>query len=92
MPCTDKDALDVLCLLRGTTTDVLASRMHRLLSDDNARPVAEEARDLLGSQFANRAGEGIKMAAGAVGVLDDPAEIATSCEVLAGDVLRKMGR
>ena len=89
---TDKDALDVLRLLRGTTTDDLASRMHRLLSDDNARPVAEEALDLLESQFANGAGAGLKMAVRAVGVLDDPAEIATSCEALAGDVLRKMGR
>ena len=89
---TDKDALDVLRLLRGTSTDDLASRMHRLLSDDNARPVAEKALDLLGLQFANRAGEGIKMVIRAVGVLDDPAGIAASCEVLAGDVLRKMGR
>ena len=55
---TDKDALDVLRLLRGTTTDDLAGRMQRLLRDDNARPVAEEALHLLGSQFANRAGEG----------------------------------
>ena len=89
---TDKDALDVLRLLRGTSTDDLASRMHRLLSDDNARPVAEKALDLLGLQFANRAGEGIKMAIRAVGVLDDPAGIAASCEVLAGDLLRAMGR
>lgn len=88
----DKDALDVLRLLRGTTTDDLAGRMHRLLNDYNARPVVEEALDLLGSQFANRAGEGIRMAARAVGVLDDPAEIAASCEALTGDVLTRMGR
>lgn len=89
---TDKDALHVLRILRGTTTDDLASRMHRLLSDYNVRPVAEEGLDLLGSQFANRAGEGLKMAVRAVGVLDDLAEFASSCEALAGDVLRKMGR
>lgn len=89
---TDKDALDVLRLLRGTATDDLAGRMQQLLRDDNARPVAEEALDLLGSQFANRVGEGIEMAVRAVGALGDPAEISASCEVLAGDLLRAMGR
>ena len=88
----DKDALDVLRLLRGTTTDDLAGRMQQLLRDDNARPITEEALDLLGSQFANRAGEGIEMAVRAVGALGDPAEISASCEVLAGDLLRAMGR
>ena len=89
---TDKDALDVLRLLRGTATDDLAGRMQQLLRDDNARPVAEEALDLFGSQFADRAGEGIEMAVRAAGALGDPAEISASCEVLAGDLLRAMGR
>ena len=89
---TDKDALDVLRLLRGTATDDLAGRMQQLMRDDNARPVAEEALDLLGSQFANRAGEGIEMAVRAVGALGDPAEISASCEALAGDLLRAIGR
>ena len=89
---TDKDALDVLRLLRGTATDDLAGRMQQLLRDDNARPVAEEALDLLASQFADRAGEGIEMAVRAVGALGDPAEISASCEVLSGDLLRAMGR
>ena len=88
----DKDALDVLRLLRGTTTDDLAGRMHRLLSNDNARPVAEEALGLLRSQFAHRAGEGIEMATRAVGALGSPAEIAASCEVLTGDLLRATSR
>ena len=89
---TDKDALDVLRLLRGTATDDFAGRMQQLLRDGNARPVAEEALDLLGSQFANRAGEGIEMAVRAVGALGDPAEISASCEVLSGDLLRAMDR
>ena len=89
---TDKDALDVLRLLRGTATDDLAGRMQQLLRDDNARPVAEEALDLLRSQFASRAGEGIEMAVRAVGALGDPAEISASCEALAGDLLGAMGR
>ena len=89
---TDKDALDVLRLLRGTTTGDLAGRMRRLLADDTAGPVAEEALDLFRLQFAKRAGEGIEMAVRAAGVLGDPAEIAASCEVLAGDLLREAGR
>lgn len=89
---TDKDALDVLRLLRGTATNDLAGRIQQLLRDANARPVAEEALDLLASQFADHAGEGIEMAVRAVGALGDPAEISASCEVLSGDLLRAMGR
>ena len=89
---TDKDALDVLRLLRGRTSGELAGRLRLLLADDTARPVTVEALDLLRSQFVNRAGEGIEMAVRAVGVLGDPAEIAASCEVLAGELLREVGR
>lgn len=89
---TDKDALDVLRLLRGTMTDELADRMKRILGNDDARPVAEQALELLEQQFASRAGEGIEMAVRAVGVLDDPEEIAASCELLARDLLEAVGR
>lgn len=88
----DKDALDVLRLLRGTATADLASRVKRILGDDNARPVAEEALDLLGQQFANRAGQGIEMAVRAVGALDDDEGIAASCELLASDLLKELKR
>lgn len=88
---TDKDALDVLRLLRGTTTSELGSRVKRLLSDDNARPVAEQALDLLKRQFANRAGAGIAMVVRAVGPLDDPDVITASCELLANDLLDEVG-
>lgn len=89
---TDKDALDILRLLRGTATDDLAGRMQQLLRDNDARPVAEEALGLLRSLFANRAGEGIEMAVRAIGALGDPVEISASCEALSGDLLRAMGR
>lgn len=85
---TDKDALDVLRILRGTGTDDLVARMKLILDDDNARPVAETAIELLERQFADRAGEGIAMAIRAVGGLEDPEEIAASCELLAKDLLR----
>ena len=88
----DKDALDILRLLRGTATDDLAGRMHRLLADRNAAPAAEAALDLLRSQFASRAGEGVLMATRAAGGLEDPAEIAASCELLAVDLLEAVAR
>ena len=88
----DKDALDILRLLRGTATDDLAGRMHRLFADGNAAPAAEVALDLLRSQFASRAGEGILMATRATDGLEDPAEIAASCELLAADLIEAVGR
>ena len=88
----DKDALDVLRLLRGTATDDLAGRMQRLLADRNAAPATEVALDLLKSQFASRAGEGIMMAIRAVGGLENSAEIAASCELLASDLLGELRR
>ena len=66
--------------------------MQRLLRADNPRSVAEEALHLLGSQLANRAGEGIEMAVRVAGALGDPAVISASGEELAGDLLRAMGR
>ncbi len=87
---TDKDALDILRLLRGTATGDLASRMKSILDDDNAGPIAEEAVQFLRHQFANRAGEGIAMAVRAVGSLADAEEIAASCEMLANDLLREV--
>jgi hypothetical protein len=89
---TDKDALDVLRILRGTSTSDLAARMTRVLDDDNARPVAEGAVELLRQQFADRAGEGIAMAVRAAGSLEDAEEIAASCELLASDLLGELAR
>lgn len=87
---TDKDALDVLRILRGTSTSDLAARIKRVLDDDNARPVAERALELLRQQFADRAGEGIAMAVRAAFALEDAEEIAASCELLANDLLREI--
>ncbi len=88
----DKDALDVLRLLRGTTTSDHASRMRLILGDENARPVARDALEFFRRQFASRVGEGIEMAVRAVGALDDPVEIAASCELLANELLTELER
>jgi hypothetical protein len=84
---SDKDALDVLRLLRGTETDDLAARYRRLLNDKRSEDTAKTGRDLLEAQFGTRAGIGVEMAICSVGPLADPGEIALSCKVLVGDLL-----
>lgn len=83
----DKDALDVLRLLRGTETAELARRFERLLADARSTEPAQLARDHLRRQFATRTGIGVTMAIRAVGALGDPDEIAASCEALTQDLL-----
>ena len=84
---SDKDALDVLRLLRGTETDDVAARYARLLADERSGEAANAARDLLETQFGTRAGVGVEMAIRSAGVLADAEEIAASCEALLGDLL-----
>jgi hypothetical protein len=88
----DKDALDVLRLLRGTSTLALGERMRRIIADADAHPVVEEAIELLRDLFARRDGEGVQMAVRAVGILDDPELIAASCEALSRDLLQEIRR
>ena len=52
---TDKDALDVLRLLRGTETEDLAVRYRRILADKRSREAAEAGRRLLEAQFVQDA-------------------------------------
>jgi hypothetical protein len=84
---SDKDALDVLRLLRGTETGDLARRWQKLLADKRSEETAREARALLEAQFSKRNGVGVDMAIRSAGVLADPEEIAASCVALAGDLL-----
>jgi hypothetical protein len=83
----DKDALDVLRLLRGTTTADLADRYRRLQATVPAAAVADHALDLLRAQFVDRRGIGVEMARRAVGDLADVDEIGASCVALAGDLV-----
>lgn len=84
---SDKDALDVLRLLRGTETGDLAVRYAKLLADKRSEEAAKQGRDLLEAQFAKRAGIGVAMAIRSAGTLANPDEIAASCEALMGDLL-----
>ena len=89
---SDKDALDVLRLLRGTSTDDLAARYRALLSDARSAEAAARASALLGEQFGRRAGAGVEMAIRSAGPLADPDELAASCELLSNDLLAALGR
>lgn len=84
---SDKDALDVLRLLRGTETEDLAARYARLLADERSEDAATIGRGLLEAQFAKRAGIGVEMAIRAAGPLASADEIAASCLALASDLL-----
>ncbi|MCU0659692.1 MAG: GSU2403 family nucleotidyltransferase fold protein [Polyangiaceae bacterium] len=84
---SDKDALDVLRLLRGTETDDLAARYAKLLADKRSEEAAKTGRSLLEAQFAQRTGVGVEMAIRSAGALADADEIAASCQVLLGDLL-----
>jgi hypothetical protein len=88
---SDKDALDILRLLRGTPGDELVARYRRLLSDPRSVEAATDGAAILGSRFADRRGAGVEMARRAVGPLADPDEIAASCVALASDLLRAVG-
>jgi hypothetical protein len=83
----DKDALDILRLLRGVTTLALAASVRGLLADERSSEVTAEAIEHLGRLFGSSTAEGSQMAARAAELLEDPAEIAASCAALAGDLL-----
>lgn len=84
---SDKDALDVLRLLRGTETEDLASRYARLLSDPRSADAARRGRKLLQAQFARRQNIGVQMAIRSAGVLGDAEDISVLFEALVGDLL-----
>jgi hypothetical protein len=88
---SDKDALDVLRLLRGTETADLAARYGKLLGDARSADTARSAQALFKAQFSARSGVGVAMAIRSVGLLGDADEIAASCEALAGDLLGALG-
>jgi hypothetical protein len=88
---SDKDALDVLRLLRGTQSEELADRYRKLLADARSADAAIVGRSLLETQFATRGGVGIEMAIRSAGFLANAAEVAASSEALAADLLASLG-
>lgn len=84
----DKDALDVLRLLRATKTDDLARVCRSLLEDSRSNEATADAVDHLRTLFADGPdADGCQMAARAAAPLDDPATIAASAAALAADLI-----
>ncbi len=81
---SDKDALDVLRLLKGSSLAELARRYRGLLVDERSGSAATDA-------LARRSGAGVEMAVRSAGVLVDPAEIRAACVLLAGELLEALG-
>ena len=88
----DKDALDVLRLLRAVSARDIAERMLRIEADARATAVAQATIDLIPDLFGNSASLGCEMAVRATAGLEDPAEIAASLAALATDLVSAIER
>jgi hypothetical protein len=82
----EKDALDVLRLLRAVALDDLIGGMHTLLDSDLAGDVTHEALDLADDLLRQPDHAGPQMAARAAGGLEDPDVIAASLAALYTDL------
>jgi len=87
----DKDALDVLRLLRAIDTDGLAARLRSLVAHDVAGPVTTEAVGLVRQLFGTEQSDGVVMAVRAAGTSEDAAMITGSMVALATDVTSALG-
>lgn len=83
----DKDALDVLRLLRAVPTTRLAATFATLLEINPAADVTREAVSGIEELFGDPRAAGSQMAARAAGPLADPDEIAASSSALARDLV-----
>jgi hypothetical protein len=83
----DKDALDVLRLLRAVPISDLARAVADLMNQELAAEVTREAVTGLRELFSGARSPGAQMAARAAGALAAPAEIAESAAILATDLL-----
>ncbi|MFP5326619.1 MAG: hypothetical protein ACLGHT_03950 [Acidimicrobiia bacterium] len=87
----DKDALDVLRLLRATDTEHLSRRLSALGTHDLAASVTTEALDALPRLFGTDQSDGVLMALRAAGMTEDPATIAGSLTALVADLRASVG-
>jgi len=88
----DKDALDVLRILRAVPTDRLAGSVQALLADSVASDVVREALAFLKRLFGEASGRGSQMAARAAAPLEPADTIAASCAALTLDLLRAVNQ
>jgi hypothetical protein len=83
----NKDALDVLRLLRHVSTKELAERLQQFQTDPTCADVTRTALELLERLFSAPDTIGSQMAVRATERLEDPDTIAQSCAILASDLL-----
>jgi hypothetical protein len=84
---SDKDALDIYRLLRGTGTSSLADRYRRIRQDHMAGANAGIALERLRELFGSARAPGIQMTLRATAGLVDPDETTNALVILAGDLL-----
>jgi hypothetical protein len=83
----DKDALDVLRILRTIPIRTLAEGLGRLQADSLSGEVTREALVHLGTLFGSVSALGTEMVIRATERLADPTEMARSCELLTTELL-----
>lgn len=88
----DKDALDVLRILRAVPTPDLADRLRRLQKDSRAATVTDEAIGHLRTLFGTPDAPGSGFAARALEALEPEDTIRASCAALSQDVLAELTR
>lgn len=86
----DKDALDILRLLRTVPTDRLAMGVARLTGAEVSRAVTNEAIELGTGLLGDTAAAGVAMAVRAAGPAEDADAIAASVVVLWDDLVRAL--
>ncbi|MEK7721809.1 MAG: GSU2403 family nucleotidyltransferase fold protein [Elusimicrobiota bacterium] len=86
----DKDALDVLRLLRSLEANSSAKVFHKAMADKIAGNVSREAVVLLEQLFGKPDSAGSRMAARAAEPLEAADTIAASCAVLTQDLLKAL--
>jgi hypothetical protein len=83
----DKDAYDVLRLLRHLATSELAQSIRRLTGDPLSGEVTQAALAYLKTLFGSPDAIGSQMAARTTAGLEDPEAISRSCAFLTNDLL-----
>ena len=87
---SDKDALDVLRLLRCVSSGDLRARLTRLQRTELSRVVTGQAIGYLDELFGAADNVGTRMAVRAAGGLEDPDVITSSVVVLTNDLLESL--
>lgn len=86
----DKDALDILRLLRGVPTEIIAQRLRGLGQDSRSMAVTGEALQHLEQLFARPEAAGSTFASRAAEGLEPEGTIRASCAALADELLRAL--